>query len=42
MSAEQAKAIKEMQDFYAIRKSNLKIYQKFAVPLDQLLALLGK
>jgi len=42
LSAEQAKAIKEMQDFYAIRKSNLKIYQKFAAELDPLLALLNK
>lgn len=42
LSAEQAKAIKDMQDFYALRKSNLKIYQKFAVQLDPLLALLGK
>jgi len=42
LPAEQAAAIKDMQDFYAIRRSNLKVYQQVADKVDSLLILLGK
>jgi hypothetical protein len=41
LPAEQAEVIKDMQDFYAIRRSNLKVYRQVADKVDSLLTLLG-
>jgi hypothetical protein len=42
LSADQAEAMKEMRDFYAVRKSNLKVYRKFASQVNPLLEALGQ
>jgi hypothetical protein len=41
LSAEQDQALEDMREFYAIRKANLKVYQRMAARVEPLLVKMG-